>query len=92
MTKDEHLEQQEEQYRESVDKLIAQDAAVFVQQGYSRGAALAKAREISENQRAAEDDPTGALGTLAESQSPAQPIGKEGQTKAIAADLLKKIE
>ena len=37
MTKDEHLEQQEEQYRESVDKLIAQDAAVFVQQGYSRG-------------------------------------------------------
>ena len=90
MTKDEHLEQQEEQYRESKERLIEQDAAVFVQQGYSRSAALAKAREISENQQAAVDDPTGALGTLEEAQFPTSPDGRTGQTKAIAAALRKK--
>jgi hypothetical protein len=92
MNKDQHLEDQEEQYRESVAKSIAHDAAVFVQQGYSRNAALAKATQISDNQLAAEEDPTGTLGTLAESQSPAQPVGKEGQTNAIAAELFKKVK
>lgn len=44
MTKDQHLEDQEQQYRESADKSIARDAAVFVQQGFSRDEALAKSR------------------------------------------------
>lgn len=90
MTKDEHLEQQEEQYRESKEMLIDTDAAVFVQQGYSRSAALATAREISENQQAAADDITGVLGTLEEAQSPTPPDGKTAQTRAIAVDLRKK--
>lgn len=92
MNKDQHLEEQEEQYRESVARSIAHDAAILVQQGYSRNAALAKAAHIRDNQLAAEEDPTGALGTLAESQSPAQPVGKERQTDAIAAELLMKLK
>lgn len=90
MTKDEHLEQQEEQYRESKERLIEEDAAVFVQQGYSRNAALSKARDISDNQQAAVDDLTGVLGTLEEAQSPTPPDGTTAKTKAIAAALRKK--
>lgn len=87
MTKDEHLEQQEAAYRESIEQQIDEDAAVLVQQGYSRSAARAKARAISENQQAAADDITGVLSTLEEAQSPTLPEGKTVQTKAIAADL-----
>lgn len=90
MTKDEHLEQEEQQYRESNERRIDEDAAVFVQQGYARSAALAKAREINEIQRAAADDVTGVLGTLEEAQSPTPPDGRAAQTNAIAAALRKK--
>jgi predicted transcriptional regulator len=89
MTKDEHLEQQEAEYRERLEQQIDEDAAVFVQEGYSRSAAQAKARTISENQQAAADDITEVLGTLEEAQSPTPPDGKTAQTKAIAADLRK---
>lgn len=91
MTKDQHLEEQERQYQESVEKSIAHDAAALVQQGFTRLQALAKAREINDNQHAAEMDPTGAMGTLAEAQSPTPPAGKERQTAAIAAQLVKKL-
>jgi hypothetical protein len=89
MTKDEHLEQQEAECRERIEEQIDEDAAVFVQQGYSRSEAREKARMISENQQAAADDITGVLGTLEEAQSPTPPDGKAAQTKAIAADLRK---
>lgn len=89
MTKDEHLAQQEAEYRERIEQKIDEDAAVFVQQGYSRSAARAKACGISENQQAAADDITGVLSTLEEAQSPTPPDGKIAQTKAIAADLRK---
>ena len=89
MTKDEHLEQQEAEYRERIEEQIDEDAAVFVQQGYSRNDAREKARMISENQQVAADDITGVLGTLEEAQSPPPPDGKAAQTKAIAADLRK---
>lgn len=92
MNKDQHLEEQEEKFRDTINESIAKDAAIFVQQGSTRIEALAKAATISDNQLEALNDPTGVLETLAESQSPVQPIGKEWQTKAIAAELLAKIE
>lgn len=91
MTKDQHLEDQEQQYREDVAGAIAHDAAVLVQRGYSREQALAKAKHISDNQQEAESDPTGVLATLSESQSPTPPVGKGAKTAAIAADLRNKL-
>ncbi len=92
MTKDQHLEDQEWQYRAANNKLIALDAAVLIQQGYTEAAALAKARQINENQQEAIGDSTGVLETLAEAQSPKAPVEKAAQTKAIAARLLAKLD
>jgi len=91
MTKDQYIEDQEQEYRASNNKLIAYDAAVLIQQGFLEKDALTKARQINDNQQAAAVDPTGALATLAESQSPTPPVGMAAQTAAIAARLLTKL-
>lgn len=89
MGSDLHLEAAEAEYRKGQEKSILEDAAVFVRRGYSRGAAMAKAREINQNQREADDDITGVLGTLAEAQSPVPPVDNPAQTRAIAEALRK---
>lgn len=91
MNKDQHIEDQEEQYREANNASIAYDAAVLIQQGYTERQALAKAHEINQNQQAAAVDPTGVAATLNESQSPAPSAETLAQTKAIAARLLPKL-
>ena len=92
MTKDQHLEDQQQQFREDNNQLIAFDAAVLIQRGYTEEAALTKACEINENQQEALGDPTGVLATLAEARSPNAPSDQVAQTKAIAARLLGKLD
>lgn len=87
----EHIEAQEEQYREANNASIAYDAAVLIQQGYSEKAALAKAHEINQNQQTAAVDATGVAATLTESQSPALSEETLAQAKAIAARLLPRL-
>lgn len=87
-----HLEQAEEEYQKANRLAISLDAAVFVRRGYSRPAAMAKAREISETQREADDDIRGVIGTLAEAQSPIPPADNPAQTQAIAKSLRKEFD
>ena len=82
-----HLVDQEEQYQEARAKVICYDAAILIVQGSSRPAAIQKAKETYRLQEEAEADPTGALGTLQEAQSPILTPGTEAQVAAIALEL-----
>lgn len=90
MAFDRDLEEKEERYRQAQDQSVRDDAAALILEGYTREEAMAKALDINEHQQAADNDPTGVLGTLAEAQSPAAPTGNPAQIRAIASALRKK--
>lgn len=87
MTSDLHLQDQEDEFQDARARAICHDAAIFVVNGYERSSAVDRATEIFEAQQEAENDVTGAKGTLAEAQSPNMPKGKEAQVHAIAQEL-----
>lgn len=87
MTSDLHLQDQEDESQETGARAICHDAAIFVVNGYERPSAVERATKIFEAQQEAENDVTGAKGTLAEAQSPNMPKGKEAQVHAIAQEL-----
>lgn len=90
MAFDRELEEREEKYRRDQDQSVRDDAAALILKGYTREEAMAKALDINEHQQAAQNDPTGVLGTLAEAQSPATPTENPAQARAIASALRKK--
>lgn len=92
MAADIHLEEQELQFEIDQKKSISYNAAILIQDGHTEEAAMAKAKDINVNQQAADNDPTGTLGTLAEAQSPEAPAGKEAQTHAIASRLFETLK
>ncbi|WP_321920148.1 hypothetical protein [Paraburkholderia tropica] len=87
MTKDQHLQDQEDQYQEALVDAICNDAAAFVIDGYTREQAVEKAKAINQRQQEADTDPTSALATLAEAQSPTQHAERGAQIAAIADEL-----
>ncbi|RRD41419.1 hypothetical protein EII18_09420 [Comamonadaceae bacterium OH3737_COT-264] len=73
MTSDLHLQDQEDEFQDARARAICHNAAIFVVNGYERSSAVDRATEIFEAQQEAENDVTGAKGTLAEAQSPNMP-------------------
>lgn len=90
MTSNLHLQDQEDKFKDARARAICHDAAILVVNGYERSFAVVRATEIFEAQQGAENDVTGARGTLAEAQSPEMPKGKEVQVHAIEKDLYDK--
>lgn len=87
MTSDLDLEQKGEEFNEARNRAICHDAAIFVTLGFDREVAIKKAEDIFQCQQEAEVDPTGALETLDEAQSPQMPKGCKSQVTAIANEL-----
>ncbi|WP_155740776.1 hypothetical protein [Burkholderia territorii] len=90
MTKDQYLEDQEDQYQEAAVDAICKDAAAFVIGGFTREEAVERAQAIGQCQQEASTDPTGAFATLPEAQSPTQHEERKAQIAVIADELRKK--
>jgi hypothetical protein len=92
MPKDQHLDDQEEQYRNDRNMAICRNAAILiVNEKFSRLDALEKAQDIFIAQEEADADVTGAKGTLAEAQSPTVKLGTEAQVAAITQELFESL-
>jgi hypothetical protein len=87
MTSDLDLLQQEQDYEDECNRAICDDAAALVQAGWTRDAALNKAKSIALAQQEGDNDPNGVLGLLPEAQSPDSPSEKKHQLAAISKEL-----
>lgn len=88
MSKEQFLQDQEEEHQELINQGICRDAAIMVVDwGHDRHSAIMQATEISENQQEISSDITGTLETLEESQSPDMPKEKSKQVHKVAAEL-----
>lgn len=90
MTHDFRTEQAEQDDEDQLSECILKDAAILIQQGHSRSSAIREAKEIADWQNDADNDSTGAIGTLSEAQSPPMPAdpAAQRQVRAIWRDLL----